>query len=74
VDELPAHRRVWPQLAGLPDFQAAKRLCQWHYQWLIVNDYLPEVVQRSTINAIRTFEHGRFRITTTRRPRRSATT
>jgi len=64
VDDLVAARRAGRPLSDLPDFQAAKRFCQWHYQWLIVNDYLPEIVQRSTINAIRAFEHGRFKITT----------
>ena len=64
VDDLVAARRAGRPISNLPDFQAAKRLCQWHYQWLIVNDYLPEIVQRSTINAIRTYEGGRFRITT----------
>lgn len=64
VDDLVAARRAGSPLSSQPDFQAAKRLCQWHYQWLIVNDYLPEVVQRATINSIRKFGNGRFTITT----------
>jgi Animal haem peroxidase len=45
-------------------FDEARRLTRWHYQWLIVNDYLPRVVDRKTINEIRQFRDGRFRITT----------
>jgi len=33
-------------------FDEARRLCTWHYQWVIVNDYLPRIVGRKTVDSI----------------------
>ncbi len=33
-------------------FQEAQRLCRWHYQWMVVHDYLPRVVGQDMIDAI----------------------
>jgi hypothetical protein len=31
-------------------FNEARRLTQWHYQWVVVNDYLPHVVGQDRVN------------------------
>jgi hypothetical protein len=31
-------------------FNTARRLTQWHYQWVVVNDYLPHVVGQARVN------------------------
>jgi hypothetical protein len=31
-------------------FNEAKRLTQWHYQWVVVNDYLPHVVGQDRVD------------------------
>jgi Animal haem peroxidase len=33
-------------------FQRAQRLCRWHYQWMVVHDFLPRVVGQDTVDAI----------------------
>ena len=32
------------------NFNTARRLTQWHYQWVVVNDYLPHVVGQDRVN------------------------
>ena len=33
-------------------FEEARRLCRWHYQWMVVHDFLPSVVGQDTLNQI----------------------
>ena len=33
-------------------FAEAQRLCRWHYQWVLVHDFLPKVVEQSVIDTI----------------------
>ena len=33
-------------------FAEARRLCRWHYQWVVVHDFLPRMVGRDTLDAI----------------------
>ncbi len=33
-------------------FEDAQRLTQWHYQWVVVNDYLPHVVGQDRVDAL----------------------
>jgi len=33
-------------------FEDARRLTQWHYQWVVVNDYLPHVVGQDRVDAL----------------------
>lgn len=33
------------------DFEFARRMVRWHYQWVIVNDYLPTVIEPVTLQA-----------------------
>jgi len=37
-------------------FQQARRLVTWHYQWIIVHEFLPHVIGASTVNDI--LRHG----------------
>jgi hypothetical protein len=33
-------------------FEEARTLCRWHYQWMVVHDFLPSVVGQDTLNQI----------------------
>jgi hypothetical protein len=35
-------------------FHQAHRLVRWHYQWLVLNDFLPRLVEPTVLNNIRT--------------------
>jgi Animal haem peroxidase len=35
-----------------PVFKEARRLCQYHYQWMVVHDFLPHMVGQDLIDAI----------------------
>ena len=40
-------------LRGLAEvFNEAHRLCRWHYQWMVVHDFLPRMVGQEVIDAI----------------------
>ena len=52
-----AHNRIVDRLrAGGADdhtvFQDAQRTLAWHYQWVIVNEFLPQLAGRELVNAI----------------------
>jgi len=49
VDTLETAR---PQLNRHELFLEAQRIVRWHYQYLVLNDYLPRVVGRSTWNRV----------------------
>jgi hypothetical protein len=34
------------------DFDHAQRMTRWHYQWVILNDYLPRICDRQVLNEI----------------------
>jgi hypothetical protein len=34
-------------------FHVAKRLVRWHYQWLVLNDFLPQLIDRNVLDDIR---------------------
>jgi hypothetical protein len=34
------------------DFQNVQRLVRWHYQWVVLNDFLPTIVEPATLAAI----------------------
>lgn len=47
---------LWGRLAEEPndeggDFEFARRMVRWHYQWVLVNDYLPRIIEPSTLQA-----------------------
>jgi Animal haem peroxidase/Fibronectin type III domain len=33
-------------------YNQARKLCRWHFQWLIVNDYLPRIVGKQVVNSL----------------------
>jgi hypothetical protein len=54
------HNRVVDFLAGPPTqlvadelFDEARRMVRWHYQWVVVDDFLPRIVGGDTVNAVR---------------------
>jgi len=57
VDDIEQGRIVATEIPGQTTFDKARRLCEWHYQWIVVNDYLPRIVGRDTVNAVLTM-HG----------------
>jgi hypothetical protein len=41
-----------PQADDVATFERAQQLVRWHYQWLVVNDFLPQVVVKEAIDAV----------------------
>ncbi len=39
-------------------FAEARRLARWHYQWIVVNEFLPGVVGRDMVDQILTWDGG----------------
>src|SRR5581483_5974144 len=39
-------------LPGVDDFLAARRLVRWHYQWIVVHEFLPLIAGEETVQAI----------------------
>jgi len=58
---LKFHNRVMetlPEGSEEPDeenrpFRRARRTVRWHYQWLILNDFLPRILDRDVLNDVR---------------------
>src|SRR5207249_3766580 len=48
------HNRIADVLAlsGPGAFTEAQRLVRWHYQWIVLNDFLPTVVEPKTLAAV----------------------
>jgi hypothetical protein len=40
-------------------FDAARLRCQWYYQWLVVNDFLPRIVGQDMVNELLTLRLGK---------------
>lgn len=60
---LKFHNAVTDYLASKPEyagatsdqlFQAARQLVTWHYQWIILNEFLPTTIGQDRVNAILT--------------------
>jgi Animal haem peroxidase len=45
-------REKRPALRGRALFEAASRLVRWHYQWVVVRDFLPRIVGRTLANQV----------------------
>jgi hypothetical protein len=45
------HNRVADHL-GAADFEAVQRFVRWHYQWVVVNDFLPTIVEAETLHHV----------------------
>lgn len=39
-------------LKQVEDFEIARRLMRWHYQWIVLSDYLPKIVGREVVESI----------------------
>jgi hypothetical protein len=53
------HNRVVDRVRGQPNppadaFQAARQLTTWHYQWMILNEFLPLFIGPAMMNTLRT--------------------
>jgi len=48
MDQLDAEGALAPELR----FDEARRLARWHYQWIVVEDYLPRVCGRDLLNKL----------------------
>lgn len=51
------HNRVVDDHKDL-DFLAVQQLVRWHYQWVIIHDFLPRIIKASVLDALKT--HGRY--------------
>jgi hypothetical protein len=49
VDDL---RDEHPRLHGAALFSEARRLVRWHYQWMVVHDFLPKIVGEDTMRSL----------------------
>jgi hypothetical protein len=47
---------VRPRLTGKPAFDAAQRIERWHYQWVVIHDFLRRIVGQKTFDAV--FNNG----------------
>lgn len=47
------HNRIATLLgARREDFRTVQRLVRWHYQWVVLNDFLPTIIGEETLNSI----------------------
>ena len=46
------HNRVADVLGPGSDFETVQRFVRWHYQWVLVNDFLPTVVVEKTLHQV----------------------
>ena len=44
--------REKPSLAGRALFEETRRLVTWHYQWVVVHDFLPRIVGQPLVDAL----------------------
>lgn len=42
---------AWGRHADEDDFEFARRMARWHYQWIVVNEYLPQIVSSAPLAA-----------------------
>lgn len=40
-------------------FEEARRVTRWHYQWMVVHDFLPRIVGRETVNQLLREQEGK---------------
>jgi hypothetical protein len=45
-----------------PDFATARRLTQWHFQWVIANDYLPTVVGADVVARFLEYKNNKISV------------
>ena len=42
------HNRVVDVLGASATFEQAQRIVRWHYQWVVLNDFLPTIIGQDT--------------------------
>jgi hypothetical protein len=47
---------------GESTFEAARRLVRWHYQWVILNEFLPLICDESVVGEVRRHGPRQFRV------------
>lgn len=47
------HNRLVDENPGL-DFASIQKIVRWHYQWVVVNDFLPKIVSSSVLDGLKT--------------------
>jgi hypothetical protein len=47
------HNRVVDDNSAL-DFSSLQKIVRWHYQWVVVNDFLPRIISPSVLDALKT--------------------
>jgi hypothetical protein len=47
------HNRVVDDNSSL-DFPSLQKIVRWHYQWVVVNDFLPRIISASVLNVLKT--------------------
>jgi hypothetical protein len=57
VDYLDQHGLHGEELGGAELFEEARRLTRWHYQYVVVEDYLPKICGKAVMDRIK--GHGR---------------
>jgi hypothetical protein len=40
------------QGSALPDFEEAQRFVRWHYQWVVLNDFLPTIIRPDVLAGV----------------------
>ena len=45
------HNRVADHLKS-PDFETVQRLVRWHYQWVVLHDFLPTIIEEETLHHV----------------------
>jgi Animal haem peroxidase len=58
VDEV---RLAHPRMDTETVFAKARRLVTWHYQWIILHEFLPQVVGAPTVNRVLADRHRHYR-------------
>ncbi len=58
VDEV---RAANPEIGPETVFEEARRLVTWHYQWIILHEFLPQVAGASSVNRVLADRHRYYR-------------
>jgi hypothetical protein len=46
------HNRIVDSLHGQADFHTVQRLVRWHYQWVVLHDFLPTIIGKKMLGSI----------------------
>lgn len=51
-----------PELSVDALFEEAQRQVRWHYQWIVVHDFLPRIVGQQMVDGILSFDEGTYKV------------